>query len=193
MNVNVPVRCTVIKMNDGGLLVHNPVAPTRECVDIVKGLERLHGPVKYIVLGTVALEHKAFIGPFSQYFLNADIWLQPGQWSFPINIPNVFAGFPLFKKINTIPSNSTACPWSNEIDHIVLDPIEFKSVGKFSETAFYHKETKTLIVTDIIVKVTEKPPAIIEEDPRAILFHSRDNMTQVIQDDAETRLRGWRR
>ena len=32
VNVNVPVRMTVIKLESGGLWVHNPVAPTGECL-----------------------------------------------------------------------------------------------------------------------------------------------------------------
>ena len=36
INVNVPVRCTVVKLSGGGLFVNNPVAE----------LEAVHGPVK---------------------------------------------------------------------------------------------------------------------------------------------------
>jgi hypothetical protein len=53
VNVNVPVRGTVVKLKGGGLWVHNPVAPTPEYVGMVKALEAAHGPVKHIVLGTV--------------------------------------------------------------------------------------------------------------------------------------------
>lgn len=58
LNVNVPVRETVVKLAGGGLWVHNPVAPTEEHLLMIRALERAHGPVKHIVLGTVALEHK---------------------------------------------------------------------------------------------------------------------------------------
>lgn len=55
-------RCT-------GLWVHAPVAPTDECVRLVKEL----GPVEYIVLPTYAYEHKAFVGPFSRAFPKAQV------------------------------------------------------------------------------------------------------------------------
>ena len=58
VNVNVPVRATIIKLKRGGLWVHNPVAPTPEHLGLVRALEAAHGPVKHIVLGTVGLEHK---------------------------------------------------------------------------------------------------------------------------------------
>jgi hypothetical protein len=63
VNVNVPVRATVIKLRDGGLWVHNPVAPTNEHIQMIRDLENVHGPVEHIVLGTVGLEHKVCIGP----------------------------------------------------------------------------------------------------------------------------------
>ena len=68
VNVNVPVRQTVIKLADGGLWVHNPVAPTAECISMVQALEAKHGAVRHIVLGTLGLEHKALAGPFTRCF-----------------------------------------------------------------------------------------------------------------------------
>lgn len=195
VNVNVPVRSTIIKLSGGGLFVYNPVAPTKECLKIVRGLEEQHGQVQHIVLGTVGLEHKALAGPFSQYFKNANIWIQPGQWSFPINLPSQLLGFPIGSRTTReIPlDDALDNPWAADFDFRVLGPLRFKSVGAFSETAFYHRDTKTLLVTDIIVKVGDQPPPIILEDPRAILFHSRNEMLDDVQDTGETRLRGWRR
>ena len=42
----------------------------------------------------IGLEHKAFTGPFSQEFPDATVWIQPGQWSFPFNLPPSQLGFP---------------------------------------------------------------------------------------------------
>lgn len=55
VNVNVPVRSTVVKLKEGGLWVHNPVAPTPEYLGLIQALEAAHGPVKHIVLGTVRM------------------------------------------------------------------------------------------------------------------------------------------
>ena len=56
INVNVPVRCTIIKLSSGGLFVNNPVAPTPECIEYVRSIEAKHGPVKYICLSTLGIE-----------------------------------------------------------------------------------------------------------------------------------------
>ena len=58
INVNVPVRSTVIKLSSGGLWINNPVAPTKECISMIRDIERRHGQVKYIVLSTLGVEHK---------------------------------------------------------------------------------------------------------------------------------------
>jgi hypothetical protein len=212
VNVNVPVRQTVIHLSEvagGGLWVHNPVAPTKEVLKAMKQLERMHGPVRHIVLGTVALEHKATFGPFCQKFPNSTVWIQPGQWSFPFGLPIEFLGVtqrgphlrelpipgqPVSSKVYEYYQNQNPIPeWSEDISWEVLGPFRFQSVGGFSETAFFHKSTKTLIVTDTVVSVTEKPPAILMEDPRALLYHARDDISEVVEDTVETRQKGWRR
>jgi len=209
VNVNVPVRQTVIRLRSGGLWVHNPVAPTPQLIKMMRELEDRYGPVKHIVLGTVALEHKATLGAFASYFPKATVWIQPGQWSFPVNVPIELYGlvqrghrlreipvpgkpatqtrYENFAKQDGPPS------WFSEIDYEVLGPFKFKSVGGFSETAFYHKETKSLIVTDTVCSVTKDPPAIIAEDPRGLFFHARNKATDEVEDTPETRQRGWRR
>lgn len=193
ISVNVPVRSAIFKLSDGGLLVYNPVGPTRECIELVRDLEEKHGKVQHIILGSVGLEHKSFVGPFSRFFPLAKVWIQPGQWSFPVNLPNAFLGFPLNNRVFEIPKDSKDAPWFKDFDHAILGPLTFKSVGGFGETAFFHRKTNTLLVTDAVVRVSDAPPAIIEEDPRAILFHSRDNMLDSVKDTREARLRGWRR
>ena len=212
VNVNVPVRQTVVKLKGGGLWVHNPVAPTPQLIGMMKRLVQQHGPVKHIVLGSAALEHKATFGAFASYFPNATVWLQPGQWSFPLQVPIEFNGLvqrgPRLREI-PVPgkeptlgyryyaSKDPVPEWMSDFEYEVLGPLQFKSVGCFSETAFFHKDTKSLIVTDCVVSVTADPPAIIQEDPRALLFHARDNATDdrvlVGVDTVEMRQRGWRR
>ena len=68
-----------------------------------------------------------------------------------------------------------------------------EGVGGFGETAFFHKETKTLLVTDTVIRVDDEPPAIIQEDPRSLIYHSRDKMSDIVDDTPENRRKGWRR
>ena len=193
INVNVPVRCTIVRLKNGELWVHNPVGPTAEMISMVKDIQKkTNCKVKYIVLATLGVEHKGTTGAFARNFPNAMIFIQPGQYSFPINLPSALF-FKPFTKISVIPENFKDSPWAEDIEHIVLDPLVPKGVGGFSETAFFHKKSKTLIVTDLVVKVEDEPPAIIQEDPRALLYHARDNMFETIDDTPQNRRKGWRR
>ena len=122
INVNVPVRSTVIRLKNGGLFVNNPVASTRESVEFIKGLEKVHGPVKYVTLASLALEHKGTSGSFCSYFPSATVYIQPGQYSFPVNLPTALF-YPIGTKITEIPASSKDAPWGDEIDHQVLGPL----------------------------------------------------------------------
>ena len=136
-------------MSRGGLFVFNPVAPTEECIDFMRDLESKCGPVKFIVLSSLALEHKGTAGAFAAFFPKSSIYVQPGQFSFPVNLPTNFF-FPFGKQIKEIPSNSSQAPWYGDLDHAVLS-VQPSPVGGFGETAFFHRASKTLLVTDTIV------------------------------------------
>eukprot|EP00192_Tetraselmis_astigmatica_P012104 CAMPEP_0117689780 /NCGR_PEP_ID=MMETSP0804-20121206/24726_1 /TAXON_ID=1074897 /ORGANISM="Tetraselmis astigmatica, Strain CCMP880" /LENGTH=402 /DNA_ID=CAMNT_0005502683 /DNA_START=44 /DNA_END=1255 /DNA_ORIENTATION=+ len=87
LKILINTRMTVVVLSSGGLLVNNPVAPTKECQRLLQELVDAHGPVKYIALSTLALEHKTYYVPFARCFPEAELWVAPGQWSFPLNIP----------------------------------------------------------------------------------------------------------
>jgi len=140
-----------------------------------------------------------------------------GQWSFPGNdkfLPIEFLGVqqrgPRLREIPRIQGSvaidkitpryqnyarqSPIPEWTDQIDYEMLGPLSFKSVGAFSETAFFHRSTKTLLVTDTVVSVTADPPPIVAEDPRALLFHARDSAEEnILKDTPELRKKGWRR
>ena len=178
-----------------------------------------------MVLGTVALEHKATFGPFAQYFPQATAWVQRGQWSFPVQLPIGYLGVVQGNdRLRILPSSqylhgnrsmedelhsiseeggggnarywarkSPVPEWTADIDYETLDPIHFKSVGAYAENAFFHKASRTLMVTDAVCSVTSTPPPIVAEDQRALLYHSRNSILDDVVDDDATRRRGWRR
>lgn len=118
-----------------------------------------------------------------------------GCRSFPFPTPLQLLGFPFGAQLRELrPMGSTDAPeWGSEIEYEILGPLRFRAVGSFGETAFFHKATSTLLVTDTIVEVQGTPPPIIQEDPRALLFHARDDVGEEIADTREARKRGWRR
>jgi Domain of unknown function (DUF4336) len=190
--VVVPIRMTAIKLEDAGLLIYAPVAPTPECIRLVNELVAEHGEVKYIILPTISgVEHKVFVGPFAKHFPNAKVYVAPDQWSFPLNLPLNWLGLPR-KRTHILPEDSSQTPFTQEFDYAILKTIDL-NLGWFSEVAFFHKRSQTLLVTDSIVSVPEEPPAIVQLDPYPLLFHARDNASDRLEDTPENRRKGWQR
>lgn len=187
----VPIRMTVVKLKAGGLLVYAPIAPTPECVRLVNELVAAHGDVKYIILPTSSgLEHKVFVGPFAQRFKKAQVFVTPHQWSFPLNLPLSWLGFPS-KRTHVLPENSAQSPFINEFEYAILD-IDLGR-GSFGEVALFHRSSRTLLVTDSVLSIPEEPPAIVQLDPYPLLFHARDSALDVIEDNQVNRRKGWQR
>lgn len=190
--VVVPIRMTVIKLKKGGLLVYAPVAPTGECTRLLNELVTEHGDIKYIILPTISgIEHKVFVGPFARRFPNAQIFVAPGQWSFPLNLPLSWLGLP-DKRTRILPENSQEAPFAEDFDYAILGPIDL-GLGKFAEVAFFHKRSHTLLVTDTIVSVPAEPPAIVQLDPYPLLYHAKDQAFDMVLDTPANRLKGWQR
>ncbi|MBD6614675.1 DUF4336 domain-containing protein [Komarekiella sp. 'clone 1'] len=190
--VVVPIRMTVVKLDDGGLLVYAPVAPTPECTRLVNELVAKHGNVRYIILPTISgLEHKVFVGPFARCFPNAQVFVAPNQWSFPLNLPLSWLGLPP-KRTQVLPQDSTKTPFADQFDYAILGPIDL-GPGKFAEVAFFHKRSHTLLVTDSVISIPEDPPAIVQLDPYPLLFHAKDKASDIVADIPVNRRKGWQR
>lgn len=190
--VVVPIRMTVVRLEAGGLLVYSPVAPTPECIRLMEDLISRHGEVKYIILPTVSgIEHKVFVGPFARCFPAAQVFIAPDQWSFPLNLPLSWLGLPA-RRTQVLPTDSGKAPFADEFDYAMLGPIDL-GLGPFEEVAFFHRRSRTLLVTDSVVVIPERPPAIVSLDPYPLLFHAKDQASDPIQDTEEQRLKGWQR
>lgn len=158
LGVSTNVRSTVVKLRDGSLWVHDPIAPTEECVEL---LREIGGEVKYAVLSTTQYEHKIFAPAFTRAFPNCQLWIAPGQFSFPLPLPNAFLG--LFPK-GVLGDDANPPPWKDEIEsELLFLPPLFWHNYTYSECAFYHKDSESILVTDAAVYVGEKAPEIIPE------------------------------
>ena len=187
--VAVPIRMTVIKVSDG-LMIINPLPPTKELIKEIEKLSLMHGEVKSIVLPTASgLEHKIGLPALARIFDKADIWICPGQWSFPINLPLDFIGIPS-KRTKVLFENGT--PYNEDFIWNSLGPINL-GLGRFQEISCYHKPTSSLHVTDAIVGIDRTPPEIFNYDPTPLLFHSRDSGGELLIDSPEAREKGWLR
>ncbi|CAE7553812.1 unnamed protein product [Symbiodinium sp. CCMP2592] len=197
--IHVPIRMTVYRMQTRpGLFVYAPVAPTEECVRLLRELEEQYGEVAYIVLPTVAVEHKYFVGPFSQAFSKAEVWVCPGQFSVPLQLPLPLLGFPWDAYVSFPRGSDLPDDWQKVDAQFALAValgivVALWSVPSTVTKAFYIRRLRTMLVTDLVVSVPAEPPEIVAEEPRALAFHARDDATQPLEASDEALLRGWRR
>lgn len=171
--IRVNVRSVAIKLRSGDLWIYNPVAPTKELVELLTKIP--FGKVAHIVLGTTQYEHKVFVGAFARRFPEAAVHCVPDQWSFPLDLPPRLLGIPTTRQERTGPGvldPDAEYAWGDEFDLEILRP-ESRLAGNYAavEAAFVHKDTKTLVLTDAIVYVPKSPPAIV--DVEALNYLSR--------------------
>jgi hypothetical protein len=96
-----------------------------------------------------------FVGPFQRRFPKAQVWVTPQQWSWPINLPVQFYGiFPT----GELSTGDADAPWDADFDIKVFAAPRFASIGLYSETAMFHRSSKTLLVTDAVIQLPRKPP-----------------------------------
>ena len=187
--VAVPIRMTVVRLRHG-LMLYAPVAPTAELLAALRDLEQRHGPVRSIVLPTSSgLEHKLPVPAMARAFPQAEVWVTPRQWSFPLPLPLPWLGFPpgrtrvLFEQ---------GLPHGDELRWHALGPLNL-GLGTFMEAACLHRASGSLLVCDGLVAIGNQPPDIFDGDPRPLLFHARERGDAPLEDSPEARLRGWRR
>ena len=187
--VAVPVRLLVVRVKNE-LMIINPLPPTDELLRDIDVLVKKIGPVKTIVLPTASgLEHKIGLPALARAFPNAKIWVCPGQFSFPFQLPFDWLG---------IPSNRTnilladGFPYEDFCEWISLGPIDI-GLARFQEICCFHKPSKSLLVTDALVGIEETPPELFDLDPTPLLFHSREKGSEELIDTPMARRKGWLR
>ena len=103
---------------------------------MLRELEQLHGEVKYIVLASLGIEHKGTTGAFAAFFPQAQVYIQPGQYSFPLNLPTQLF-FPVGREVLEIPRSGAEAPWYGDIDHEVLGTLRPRSVSAYNTINMY--------------------------------------------------------
>ena len=207
--LETPLRCVVVKLKDGTCWVHAPVAPTREFFELTEEI----GKVAHVVVPTYALEHKIFAKAALERWPTAKLWVAPGQFSFPVDVPlaTVFGREPdgvlgvLGGDANAderdgamglgASKNASHPPWLDEIACDVLRCGRFAIAGKdvtLYESVFLHVRSKTLIVTDCVAYVPRAIPEL-QTPSKLLLVGKRSTDDAMPPDTFENRLNGWKK
>lgn len=187
--VAVPIRMTVVRLRQG-LMLYAPLPPTGEVRAALADLEARYGPVITIVLPTSSgLEHELPLPALARAFPAAQVWVTPRQWSFPLQLPLSWLGFPAQR---TRVLFEDGLPHADELNWIPLGPLDL-GLGTFMEAACLHRASGSLLVTDALVAISDEPPELFAADPIPLLFHARERGDDPLLDTPERRRRGWQR
>jgi hypothetical protein len=131
--VRMPVRMTVVRLRRGDLLVHSPLALTRERLSAVIRLDA----VAYVV--APSLLHHRFAGAWVARLPGAKLFGPPGlaRKRKDLRLAGVLDG-----------ADDRTSPWGADLEHILI-----AGVPRISETVFFHRPTATLIVSDLLFNI----------------------------------------
>lgn len=130
--IPLPVRMTVVRLQDGAILLHSP---TRYDPALHKSLEEL-GPIRHIIAPNSA--HWTFVKEWMTHSPTSLAWAAPGLRR---RRQVRDASIPWHDDLGS----SSGALWAPEIEQI-----EVAGIGGFQEVCFFHRPTGSLIVTDII-------------------------------------------
>jgi len=141
--IDVGGRMTVIRLGDGSLWVHSPVALD---ADLRKAIDAL-GPVRHI------------ISPNYEHVKYAPDWIAAYPTAIAYACPGLRELKPHILFTDTVSGEDGKNCWSSSADKDALAEIEtcwidceknpFTGKPFFNEVVFYHRPSKTLLVTDI--------------------------------------------
>lgn len=138
----LPVRMTIIRLPDGGLLLHSP---TQLTPGLQRALQEL-GPVKHLVAPDTV--HWMFLPDWQRAYPQATSWAAPGlgaRWQ--VRRSGVRFDHEL---------GGQAPPGWDGIELVV-----FPGLG-FCEVALFHRPTRTLVLTDTVLNLRpdQVPPGV---------------------------------
>ena len=142
--VPLPIRMTVIRLPAGGLML---LSPTGFGFTLKAQLEEL-GPVEHLVAPNSV--HWTFVKAWQTHLPNAVTWAAPGLRK---RGPVREAGVNLDRDLGA----AAPAAWADVVEQVVIP-----GAGGFAEVAFFHKPSRTLVLTDLVQNLeTEKLPMVM--------------------------------
>ncbi len=127
-----PTRMTVIRLANGDLFLHSPIAYS---ADLAAALEAL-GPVRHLVSPNWI--HYAYIGEWAARYPDAISWASPG-------VRERAASRGVAISFDRDLGDVAAADWSGEIDQLIVHGSK-----AHTEVVFFHRKSRTLVLTDLI-------------------------------------------
>jgi hypothetical protein len=136
----VTSRMTVIRLNDGRILVHSPVPIEQDLRSAVENL----GQVAALIAPN--LFHHQFISEWRSAFPEAKTFCAPG-------LPAKKSDF----KFDGVLEDVSPPEWIGQVDQVVIN-----GIPDYGEVVFFHRPSGTLLVSDLVFNYS---PVQAESDP----------------------------
>lgn len=131
-------RMTVVKLDDGDLVIHSPGPMDAENRGVIEAL----GPVRFIVApGTY---HYFYVADCQRAFPDARTFIAPGLEQ---KRPEL--------RYDAILGDLAEPEWKSEIDQVVVRGTRF-----ISEVALFHSPSRTLILVDLIENIGDRTEGV---------------------------------
>lgn len=154
---SLTTRMTVVRLQDGSLWVHSPIAPTE---NLVEELGRI-GSVRYVVAPNKS--HHLFFLEFISRYPSAEGFIAEGLAS----------KRPDLARFAEIPRKS---PWSPEMQGYFIEGLPL-----LNETAWFHGATGTLILTDLLFCFAGANRGLAAWIARLLGVHGRLGMSRTMK------------
>lgn len=142
LKVPFPTRMTVIRLNNGDIWLHSPIHFHEQLAEAIQEL----GPISHLV--SPNLLHYAYIADWKKHFPQAIAWRSPG-------VEKRAKSQGIVTNFDANLEDKAAEPWSEEIDQLI-----FQGGRLVQEVVFFHRQSQTLILTDLIENFeAEKVPS----------------------------------
>lgn len=149
--IPLPVRMTIIRLDDGGLLLHSP---TRFQPDLLQHLREI-GPIRHLVAPNSA--HWSFVQRWQQELPKAVTWAAPGLRERRLVRRS---GLQFDRDLGP----ASVGDWPKE-----LEQIHVRGAGGFCEVGLFHHPSRSLILTDLVVNLEPgKLPLILRPFARLL-------------------------
>ena len=132
MRMPFPTRMTVVRLPDGGLWCHSPIAPDATLFEAIDAL----GPVRHLV--SPNLLHYAHIAAWKRRYPQATAWASPG-------VRQRAASQRIEVHFDADLDDAPSADWAGSIDQLL-----FRGSRVMQEFVFLHRASGTLILADLI-------------------------------------------
>jgi hypothetical protein len=138
LGVEMGTRMAVVRLDDGGLFLHSPVAldaETRRDIDALGPVRAVVAPNKY---------HHLYVGDYFTAYPEAEIFAAPGLAEKRRDL-----------RFHGTLADEPASLWAGQIEQLV-----FRALPALNDVLFCHRRSRTLIATDLVFNMQSHPSLV---------------------------------